>query len=199
MKSTCNKKEIAVGQKENIFSDNELKLMSEISENENITQRELSKSLNLSLGSVNLLIKKMIKEGLIKMNQVSKRQVFYMITPAGIMEKTKKTSRYIKVHYNAINQTKEKLKEVLEEINKEYDTTYVLKLESDINQVLNAALDEYLGKDMDIDIKIINLNQKINIDDKSSSVLVYISEDEDDVKEYKAIDELETINLLKLI
>ena len=76
-----------LGEQRDIFSDNELKLMSEISENENITQRELSKKLNLSLGSVNILIKKMIKEGLIKMNQVSTRQVFYMLTPAGIMEK----------------------------------------------------------------------------------------------------------------
>src|SRR6056297_3928555 len=116
-----------MAQNNSLNIDNEYKLMSEISENENITQRELSKKLDLSLGSVNLLIKKMIKEGLIKMDQVSKRQVFYMLTPVGIMEKAKKTSKYIKVHYNAINQTKEKLKEVLEEINKEYDTTYVLK------------------------------------------------------------------------
>jgi uncharacterized membrane protein len=39
-----------VGEQRNMFPDNELKLMSEISENENITQRELSKRLNLSLG-----------------------------------------------------------------------------------------------------------------------------------------------------
>src|SRR6056297_2501700 len=141
-----------------MFSDNELKLMSEISENENITQRELSKKLNVSLGSVNILIKKMIKEGLIKMNQVSKRQVLYMITPAGIMEKTKKTSKYIKVHYNAINETKEKIKRTLKEINKEYDTIYVLKSKSEINQVLKAAVDEYINIGTDIDIRIVDTN-----------------------------------------
>jgi len=188
-----------VGQNENMFSDNEFKLISEISENENITQRELSKRLNLSLGSVNILIKKMIKEGLIKMNQVSKRQVLYMITPAGIMEKTKKTSRYIKVHYNAINETKKKIKRALEEINKEYDTIYFLKSESEIDQVLNAAVDEYIGKDMDINIRVVDAKNKVNIDDKKSSVVVYLSEDEDVAKEYKEMDELDTVNLLKLI
>ena len=188
-----------MGQNENMFSDNEFKLISEISENENITQRELSKRLNLSLGSVNILIKKMIKEGLIKMNQVSKRQVLYMITPAGIMEKTKKTSRYIKVHYNAINETKKKIKMALEEINKEYDTIYVLKNESEIDQVLNAAVDEYIGKDMDINIRVVDAKNKVNIDDKKSSVVVYLSEDEDVAKEYKEMDELDTVNLLKLI
>src|SRR6056297_279803 len=177
-------KEIKLGQENNVYSDREYKLMSEISENENITQRELSKKLNVSLGSVNILIKKMIKEGLIKMNQVSKRQVFYMLTPAGIIEKTKKTGNYIKIHYNAINETKEKIKKALEEINKEYDTIYVLKVESDINQVLNATLDEYIDKNPDFDIRIVDVIQKINIHYIQSSVLVYLSEDEDMVEEY---------------
>src|SRR6056297_3185710 len=106
-----------MAQNNSLNIDNEYKLMSEISENENITQRELSKKLNLSLGSVNILIKKMIKEGLIKMDQVSQRQVFYMLTPVGMMEKAKKTSKYIRIHYKAINETKKKIKRTLEEIN----------------------------------------------------------------------------------
>jgi DNA-binding MarR family transcriptional regulator len=188
-----------VGEQRNMFLDNELKLMSEISENENITQRELSKRLNLSLGSVNLLIKKMIKEGLIKMNQVSKRQVFYILTPTGMMEKAKKTSKYIKIHYNAINETKKSIKRTLEEISKEYDTIYILKSESEINQVLDAAVDEYLGKGMNFDIRIVDINQKTNINDKKSSVLLYLSEDEEEVKEYKNIDKLDIVNLLERI
>jgi len=192
-------KENILGEQRNIFSDNELKLMSEISENENITQRELSKKLNVSLGSVNILIKKMIKEGLIKMNQVSKRQVLYMITPAGIMEKTKKTSRYIKVHYKAINETKERIKRILEEINNDYDTVYVLKDESAINQVLNAALEEYTGRSIDDDIRILDTNKKTKIHNKTSSAIVYLSEDEDMVEEYKNIDNLDIINILERI
>jgi len=192
-------KENILGEQRNMFSDNELKLMSEISENENITQRELSKKLNVSLGSVNILIKKMIKEGLIKMNQVSKRQVLYMITPAGIMEKTKKTSRYIKVHYKAINETKERIKRILEEINNDYDTVYVLKDESAINQVLNAALEEYIGRSIDDDIRILDTNKKTKIHNKTSSALVYLSEDEDMVEEYKNIDNLDIINILERI
>lgn len=188
-----------MGEQRNMFLDNELKLMSEISENENITQRELSKRLNLSLGSVNLLIKKMIKEGLIKMNQVSKRQVFYILTPTGIMEKAKKTSKYIKIHYNAINETKKSIKRTLEEISKEYDTIYILKSENEINQVLDAAVDEYLGKGMNFDIRIVDINQKTNINDKKSSVLLYLSEDEEEVKEYKNIDKLDIVNLLERI
>ena len=177
--------------------DNELKLMSEISENENITQRELSKKLNLSLGTVNLLIKKMIKEGLIKMNHVSKRQVFYMLTPAGIIEKTKKTSKYIQIHYNAINETKEKIKKALEEIKENYNTIYVLKLENEINQVLTASIDEYMAKNQGVDVRFLSTNNKNIIKDEELSILVYLSEDEEIVEEYKEIKNLDKINLLE--
>lgn len=183
--------------KENLFSDNEYRLMSEISENENITQRELSNKLDLSLGSVNILIKKMIKEGLIKMNQVSTRQVFYMLTPAGLVEKTKKTSRYIKIHYNAINQTKEKIKKILEDICKEYDNIYVLLEENEMNQVLRASVEEYISKYGDQNIKIINKDTKINKD--KTSVILYLSEGEDVVNKYSEHENLNVINLLKII
>jgi hypothetical protein len=116
-----------------------------------------------------------------------------------MMEKAKKTSKYIKIHYNAINETKKSIKRTLEEISKEYDTIYILKSESEINQVLDAAVDEYLGKGMNFDIRIVDINQKTNINDKKSSVLLYLSEDEEEVKEYKNIDKLDIVNLLERI
>ncbi|MDW7668651.1 MAG: winged helix-turn-helix transcriptional regulator [Bacillota bacterium] len=188
-----------MAQKNNLFTDNEYRLMTEISENENITQRELSQKLDLSLGSVNILIKKMIKEGLIKMNQVSKRQVFYMLTPNGIIEKAKKTSRYIKVHYNAINQTKEKIKKVLETLHKDYEKIYILIDENVMNQILKASVDEYISKHTNTNIQILNLDSKLEIIDKKDSVLIYLSEDEKHINNYINLENLDTLNLLKLI
>jgi DNA-binding MarR family transcriptional regulator len=186
-------------QKNNLFSDNEYRLMAEISENENITQRELSQNLDISLGSVNILIKKMIKEGLIKMNQVSKRQVFYMLTPAGIMEKAKKTSRYIKVHYNAINQTKEKIKTFIENLDKEYKRIYVVILEDEMNQVLRTALNEYIDKQRDTKIQILDINKETEIEDNKFTALLYLAEDEKNIFQYKNKSKVDKINLLKII
>ncbi len=101
---------IIMAQNKSVFSDNEYSILSEIEKNEHVTQRELSNKLGLSLGSVNVLINKMIKEGLIKMEQISQKQVFYMLTPVGMLAKAKKTVRYLKIHYRAIFETKEKIK-----------------------------------------------------------------------------------------
>lgn len=93
--------------------DKEYILLSEIDKNENITQRELSKKAELSLGSVNLLINKMVHEGLVKIKQIPMNRVAYMLTPSGIAEKVRKTSEYIKIHYNYINETSAKIKNIL--------------------------------------------------------------------------------------
>ena len=67
--------------KESLLLDNEYIIMSEVSENENVSQRELSRKLGVSVSTVNVLINKMIREGLIKMTLVSQKQVLYMLTP----------------------------------------------------------------------------------------------------------------------
>ena len=102
-----------MAESKSIFSDNEYTIMSEIVDNENVSQRELSRKLGVSVSTVNALMNKMIKEGLIKMTQVSQKQVFYMLTPVGMVEKAKKTVSYLKVHYRAIYQTKEKSRKIL--------------------------------------------------------------------------------------
>lgn len=86
------KEEIKLIEIENLFPDNEYVIMTMISQNNNITQRELSKKLGVSVSTVNILINKMIREGLIKVTQISQKQFFYMLTPVGIMEKAKKLS-----------------------------------------------------------------------------------------------------------
>ena len=115
------------------------------------------------------------------------------------MEKAKKTSKYIKIHYKAISETKEKIKQALEEINKNYDIIYVLGDESETNQVLNASVDEYIANDKDNNIKKVNIYDKIEVEDNTSNVLLYLSEDEKMIKEYKNIKELDIINLLERI
>ena len=102
-------------------SYNEYVIMTEIVDNENVSQRELSRKLGLSVGTVNILINKMIKEGMIKMEQVTNKQAMYMLTPTGIVEKSKKTVSYLKNHYRAIYETKEKIKLILNNLNLNYN------------------------------------------------------------------------------
>ncbi len=64
------------------------------------TQRELAKELGLSLGKLNYCLKALKEKGLIKINNFKqnerKERYFYILTPKGILEKTRLTINFMK-------------------------------------------------------------------------------------------------------
>lgn len=86
--------------KKRIETEEMLILMRVINENPQMTQRDLSSRLGLSLGKINFLIKSLIERGFIKAdnfkNSNNKISYLYLLTPAGIEEKTKITYRFLK-------------------------------------------------------------------------------------------------------
>lgn len=93
----------------------------ELSKNEAISQRELSRNLGISLGKVNYLINELLRAGYIKAkkfkNSNNKIAYKYILTPKGITAK--------------INQTQEFLKRKLEEYNRLQKEIEILRQESD--------------------------------------------------------------------
>jgi DNA-binding MarR family transcriptional regulator len=168
--------------KTNGHSNNEYIIMNEIAENQNISQRELSRKLGLSLGTVNLLINKMIKEGVLKMEQVSQKQVMYMLTPAGMIEKAKKTVSYLKSHYRVIYETKDKIITVLNQFSQEYENMIILKSDDEIGHIVQIALSEYQAKNKDVNFKIFNepfdLETVKHLMNEDDTVLLYAIENE---------------------
>ena len=77
-----------------------LNLFREIKKTPEMTQRELSYKLGISLGKVNLLINALIRKGLIKVhnfkNSKNKKAYLYYITPKGFEEKARITYYFLK-------------------------------------------------------------------------------------------------------
>jgi EPS-associated MarR family transcriptional regulator len=69
-------------------------------ENPELTQRELGERVGVSLGAVNYCLKALIERGLVKAGNFSKSAnklgYAYVLTPAGIAEKTVLTGRFLK-------------------------------------------------------------------------------------------------------
>lgn len=126
-----------------ITVDNEFLLLSEFADSEVVNQRALSKKLGISLGTINTLINKMAREGKIKMEQVSSKQVAYMLTPKGMLEKANKTAKYLKHHYRVIYQTKEKIKHYIDQLALNYETIYIIKSADEIGDIVDIAISEY--------------------------------------------------------
>jgi len=111
----------AAENKKRIEAEEMLILMRVINENPQMTQRDLSSRLGLSLGKINFLIKSLIEKGFIKAdnfkNSNNKISYLYLLTPAGIEEKTKITYRFLKRKMEEY----EKLENEIRHLKKEVD------------------------------------------------------------------------------
>jgi DNA-binding MarR family transcriptional regulator len=59
-----------------------------------VSQQRLSKKMGIAVGLVNILMKRAVSRGLIKMKQIPTRRYAYYLTPKGFAEKTKLVSDY---------------------------------------------------------------------------------------------------------
>ena len=95
---------------------NKYQLLKSLEQDANLTQRQLSKELGISLGKVNYCLQSLIQKGFVKINNFKnsnhKIQYSYLLTPTGIEEKTKLTIEFLKtktIEYEALKKEVEKL------------------------------------------------------------------------------------------
>ncbi len=95
--------------KAKIQEEARFKILRLLHENPELTQRELGERVGVSLGAVNYCLKALIERGLVKVGNFSKSSnklgYAYVLTPAGIAEKTVLTGRFLarkKAEYEAL-------------------------------------------------------------------------------------------------
>ncbi|WP_394180924.1 MarR family EPS-associated transcriptional regulator [Marinomonas posidonica] len=94
------------------------KILKELEQDPDISQRELAKRLGISLGKANFCLKALIEKGLIKAenfkNNTNKVGYLYLLTPKGIEEKVSLTQRFLKrklAEYEALEKEIEQLRQ----------------------------------------------------------------------------------------
>ena len=91
-------------------------LLKSLEQDANLTQRQLSKELGISLGKVNYCLQSLIQIGFVKVNNFKnsnhKIQYSYLLTTKGVAEKTKLTIMFLKAktkEYEVLKKEVEKL------------------------------------------------------------------------------------------
>jgi len=72
-----------------------LLLLDEISKNNELTQRDLSKKLGVALGLINSYIKNLASKGYITISTIPKKRYAYYLTTSGFKEKTRLTYQHL--------------------------------------------------------------------------------------------------------
>ena len=76
-------------------------------------QRDISRQMDLSLGMTNMLIHRLLTKGYIRIKQLNKKKVEYILTPKGFAEKMQKSINYTLKTINSIGLIKRTLADVL--------------------------------------------------------------------------------------
>ena len=105
-------------------------------------QRDLSKHMDLSLGMTNMLVKRLIAKGYIRIRQLNKRKVEYFLTPKGFAEKMRKSVRYTMKTLKSIGLIKERLKKAIVHLRKNGEKTFFLIGDSDLVALVEMVFKE---------------------------------------------------------
>lgn len=105
-------------------------------------QRDLSRHMDLSLGMTNMLIRRLITKGYIRIKQLNKRKVEYILTPRGLSEKMRKSVKYTLKTINSIGLIKNRLHKILSELYAKGERKFAIFGRSDLALLVEIVLKE---------------------------------------------------------
>ena len=98
------------------MNEREFELINIIGGDLGSNQRDLSRQMNLSLGMTNMLIRRLITKGYIRIQQLNKKKVAYLLTPKGFTEKMQKSVRYTMKTIGSIGLIRQSIVRLLREL-----------------------------------------------------------------------------------
>jgi DNA-binding MarR family transcriptional regulator len=108
-------------------SARELALLEHIESNPDVTQASLATQLGVAVGTVNWHLKRLIDKGYIKIKRAERKKLRYIITPEGIALRTLLTVDYIEQQFLLYRNTRQRVREHLEQIkNAGYEEVSIL-------------------------------------------------------------------------
>lgn len=108
-----------------------LLLLEEISKDEPLSQRDLSKRVGIAVGLVNSYVKNFIAKGYVRVSSFPKNRYKYLLTPKGITEKTRLTYQHLHYFTNLYTTARKDFKTLFSDLER-----------NGVKQVLFCGVDE---------------------------------------------------------
>lgn len=86
-------------------------ILSKVEAGNAVSQRSLAKDLGIALGLTNLLLRRLVRKGLIRIIRIKPNRVRYLITPTGIAEKARMSRRYFQHSVRFYSETRDRISE----------------------------------------------------------------------------------------
>jgi DNA-binding MarR family transcriptional regulator len=119
-----------------------LRIFEAVESDQTITQRDLSKKLDISLGLVNSFIKRLVQKGFFKISTIPKNRVKYILTPKGAAEKTRLTYKYLQTSLRFYRESRSKLKALFIDFKKQKINRIVFCGTGDLAEIAYLSIQE---------------------------------------------------------
>lgn len=91
-----------------------LGLLNAVEANSALTQRTMASELGIALGLANAYLKRCVRKGLIKVQQVPANRYAYYLTPMGFAEKSRLAASYLSISFNFFRGAREQCTAILD-------------------------------------------------------------------------------------
>ncbi len=151
-----------------ILDDREYKIIETLLQNKESTQREISRRAGISLGLTNIIIKKLIKKGFLKIKKINKRKIFYYLTPKALLQRTIRTYNYIEKTIKDVVEIKKRIQiAVMQRVNSNYYKKVFIVGKNEIAEIARWAILE-----LQLENVPVYLEKKSNISSNSFVLII---------------------------
>jgi len=130
-----------------LLNEREFELVNIVGAKIGANQRDLSRHMNLSLGMTNMLLRRLVTKGYIRIKQLDRRKVEYLLTPKGFSEKMRKSVNYTLKTINSIGLIKKNLLGILKNLYADGVRKFYILGTSDLSGLIDMALRENFKQD----------------------------------------------------
>jgi DNA-binding MarR family transcriptional regulator len=119
-----------------------LQILDELSNNDSLTQRDLSGRLGIALGLVNSYIKNLVKKGFITVKAIPSKRYAYYLTPKGFTEKTRLTYDLLHDYTRIYREARENLKTLFNKMQQDGIKKVIFAGADEITEIAYISLQE---------------------------------------------------------
>lgn len=130
----------------------DLEILDHIEKNPDTTQADLAIQLGVAVGSVNWYLKRLVNKGYIKVTQMQRRRLRYLLTPKGLTEKAHLTASFMQASLHWYRETREASKKLLLEIQQAGYDTVCIEGDGDLAEIVYlTCLEAHIKVNPEID------------------------------------------------
>ncbi len=116
-----------------------LQILEQIESDPDTTQANLAEHLDVAVGTVNFAVKRLIKKGYIRVKQLERRRLKYIITPSGIALRTKLAMDSLQYSMRLYRETRERAKQLIAQAKRAGATALAIQGDGELADVVRLT------------------------------------------------------------